>query len=107
MAKASRVNWSTEGVFGTSAVFEGLAALAIGITFVCAIFRIKIKGDAARKCFLWLYGAMVTVFMYGNSDFDACSRLQMDRQGQRLTLDQRQPSRHDSLRHLRVPPLPG
>lgn len=64
MGKGSKISWNPEEAFGASAVLEGLAALAIAIAFICALVRIRINGDAARKCFLWLFAALVLAFMY-------------------------------------------
>ncbi|KAK4446476.1 hypothetical protein QBC34DRAFT_469384 [Podospora aff. communis PSN243] len=58
MGKGSRINWSPEDAFGASAGLEGLAALAMTITAICALVRVKIKGDAARRCFFWMFGTM-------------------------------------------------
>jgi hypothetical protein len=62
--KSGPITYSTDGVFGTSAAFEGLAALAILITASFALIRIRINRDAARKCFYWLYGVMAVLIMY-------------------------------------------
>jgi hypothetical protein len=64
MGRGGRISWNPEDGFGASAALEGLAALAIGITAVCALVRIKTKGDAARRCFPWLFATMGVCLVY-------------------------------------------
>lgn len=64
--KGRPIRVTTDGVFTTSAVIEGLAALAIGITAVCALIRISInRRDAARRGFYWIHAVMAVLLRYG------------------------------------------
>jgi hypothetical protein len=63
-SKGAYTSVSADLVFGASAGIEGIAALAVAIIGIYALFRITVLGDVARKCFWWFYAALVFTFLY-------------------------------------------
>jgi hypothetical protein len=61
--KGGPISWSADVVFSAAAGIEGVAALALAVICVYGVLRITIRGDAARKCFLWFYTVIAVTFL--------------------------------------------